>query len=764
MKKIITNLKKMGLGIFALGLFASHANAITYTATQSGNWSSALTWGGAGSPGNNIGAVDNVVIPVGITVTLDMDVTVNSLPAYINVAGSLTSTSNSLTVTQGALQGTGVMNMSYVEIGSLGSMTFSGTMTTERFVNAGSSITISGGIIINDSLILSSGSIAFSAGSTLTMNSNTSIKVNAGSMSVSGGVLSATNTYDVIYIGSSKTSGIETSISAGLHNVWVNLTDSTQILTMGSDIIVAGTMYNTMGKVAIGAHTLKLMSDFISTINGKIQGGTTSRLMFELSTTTTTSVTLIPGSQFQYLEINLATSPSLNFSGSFSVDTIYMKNGSAGFANSSALTMASNGVFIWENGSFSLGTGSFVGTNSYSVIYNGSNKVSAYETTGSGLHNVMVDMTSNINSVSINSNLTIPGILDLNKGSFNLNSHKLYLTGSFSSTTNGTFQGNTSSSVFINNTTATFGDTLNFATGVAQLDSLSINTMVSTWVWLGTSLNINNLIFKSGKLMLTSGDLTIYSPGVITGYDSTKYVGTNGSGSLAMMVNVAAPYVKFPVGTNLDYSPASLQIMAGTAGMMHVNAQNGMWTNGTTGTDLSLTQSVVNRTWNIQATQTGTLNVNLQAEWKASEEVHSFDRTHCFITHYNGIAWDATTISAAALATGSYYQMTRSNLTSFGPFAVVDQNATTGINKVADNNMILELYPNPTSGFAIIDLKNADARYVEVYNEIGSKVYSTEVTNKNTAYKIDISNLPTGVYYVKVATTTNPIIKKLIKS
>jgi len=108
--------------------------------------------------------------------------------------------------------------------------------------------------------------------------------------------------------------------------------------------------------------------------------------------------------------------------------------------------------------------------------------------------------------------------------------------------------------------------------------------------------------------------------------------------------------------------------------------------------------------------------------------------------------------------------MTRSNLTSFGPFAVVDQNATTGINKVADNNMLLELYPNPTSGFATIDLKNADARYLEVYNEIGSKVYSTEVINKNTAYKIDISHLPAGVYYIKVATTTNSIIKKLIKS
>src|ERR1700751_3693477 len=105
MKKIITNFKKMSVGVFALVLFTSNAKAITYTATQSGNWSSALTWGGTGSPGSTVGTVDNVVIPAGISVTLDMDVTVNSLVSYINVAGSLTSATNSLTITQGAIQG-----------------------------------------------------------------------------------------------------------------------------------------------------------------------------------------------------------------------------------------------------------------------------------------------------------------------------------------------------------------------------------------------------------------------------------------------------------------------------------------------------------------------------------------------------------------------------------------------------------------------------------------------------------------------------------
>jgi hypothetical protein len=69
MKKIFTEFKRMSLGIFASVLITSSVNATTYTATISGNWSSALTWGGAGSPGSTIGTLDNVIIPLGSNVT-----------------------------------------------------------------------------------------------------------------------------------------------------------------------------------------------------------------------------------------------------------------------------------------------------------------------------------------------------------------------------------------------------------------------------------------------------------------------------------------------------------------------------------------------------------------------------------------------------------------------------------------------------------------------------------------------------------------------
>jgi hypothetical protein len=765
MKKIITNLKKLSLGICASVLFISGANATTYTATQSGNWSSALTWGGSGSPGNSIGGIDNVIIPSGINVSLDMDVTVSSLISSLSVSGSLTSTTNSLTISQGSITGTGTMNMYYVEIDNLGTMSFTGTMTSKCFVNSGASITLGGGMIINDTLILNSGSITFNTGSTLTMNANSNIKISSGSMSLSGGALAATGNYAVIYVGGSKTSGIETGISTGAHDIWINMTDSSQVLTLGSSMTVNGTIHNSLGKLAIGANTLSIMGDYMATSNGKIQGSSSSRLMLGSTNAISSTFTFSSGSTFQWIQVNLGASVNANFSGSFSVDTIHMKNGTSTFINASNLTMSTGGVFIWENGTFTLGSGMFTGTNSYSVIYKGGNKTSSFEVKGSGLNNVMVDMSSTSNVVTINNNLIVKGIMNMNNGSLNLNSHNLYLNGMYSSTLNGTIQGNVNSSIKINNTSASFGDTLSFMAAQSNLDSLTINTMASTWVWLGSDLTVQNLNMMSGSIMLTTGDLTVNSTGSIIGYDSSKYIGTSAAGSLVMNVNTSSPYVLFPIGTNSSYSPASLQLTSGTSGMFHVNVQNGMWSNGNSGTNMALTQSVVNRTWYIQEpTQTGALNANLQVQWNASEEMNSFDRTHAFVSHYTNSAWDNTSVGAASSVSGSFYQMTRTNLTSFSPFAVVDKNATTGIEKTTGTNSItLSIYPNPTTNVVTIDFKNTDAKSLELYDEIGNKVYSNENLDKNALSKIDMSYLPSGTYYVKVSTTADPIFKKLIK-
>ncbi|MDB2499859.1 G8 domain-containing protein, partial [bacterium] len=66
--------------LFILGVASS--TAFGATATQSGNWSNSDTWGGSPPSGNE----EDVVIPMGITVTLDTSDEVGEL----RVMGKLT--------------------------------------------------------------------------------------------------------------------------------------------------------------------------------------------------------------------------------------------------------------------------------------------------------------------------------------------------------------------------------------------------------------------------------------------------------------------------------------------------------------------------------------------------------------------------------------------------------------------------------------------------------------------------------------------------
>src|SRR5665647_3207830 len=81
-------LQKATILTITLLLGVSYASmAATFTATTTGNWSSATTWGGTG-PSFNITGVDNVIIPLGVTVTLDANLTIDNAAASLSVGGA----------------------------------------------------------------------------------------------------------------------------------------------------------------------------------------------------------------------------------------------------------------------------------------------------------------------------------------------------------------------------------------------------------------------------------------------------------------------------------------------------------------------------------------------------------------------------------------------------------------------------------------------------------------------------------------------------
>mgnify|MGYP006292950017 CR=1 FL=1 len=73
-----------------------------------------------------------------------------------------------------------------------------------------------------------------------------------------------------------------------------------------------------------------------------------------------------------------------------------------------------------------------------------------------------------------------------------------------------------------------------------------------------------------------------------------------------------------------------------------------------------------------------------------------------------------------------------------------------------NENYSYRIYPNPTT--SIFSVKTVDIEKIEIINDFGQIVLET---NKGT--NIDVGDLPDGIYFIKVTTNANSIVKKLVK-
>ena len=72
----------------------------------------------------------------------------------------------------------------------------------------------------------------------------------------------------------------------------------------------------------------------------------------------------------------------------------------------------------------------------------------------------------------------------------------------------------------------------------------------------------------------------------------------------------------------------------------------------------------------------------------------------------------------------------------------------------------ISVYPNPTNNIINLDVSNAvTVKSIELYNVIGKQVIKA-----NNTSTLDLSNLESGVYMLKVATDLGSITKKIIRS
>ncbi len=267
-------------------------------------------------------------------------------------------------------------------------------------------------------------------------------------------------------------------------------------------------------------------------------------------------------------------------------------------------------------------------------------------------------------------NLNLAGNFTLTAGTFDVSTYDISVAGNWTFTA-GTFNSN-SRTVTFNGSSAqqitgasasTFYNlTLNNSNGLTLSPSAGIKTTVK-----------NTLTLTSGKITLSNYDLNIGATGIsgsISGASSSNYIICNGTGVLRQY-NIGTGQrttVLFPLGINsASYTPVTLNVVgATTTDNFSVLLSRYVLYSGTSG--LAYTSYVVDRTWNVTEGTTGGSNVTLTLQWNGSDELTSFSRSNCYISHYSS-SWSAT--SAGSSASGSNpYTITSGTVTSFSPFAI----------------------------------------------------------------------------------------------
>lgn len=132
----------------------------------------------------------------------------------------------------------------------------------------------------------------------------------------------------------------------------------------------------------------------------------------------------------------------------------------------------------------------------------------------------------------------------------------------------------------------------------------------------------------------------------------------------------------------------------------------------------------------------------------SSSVIARFD-FHTDNTIGNGVANVRFDDSAAPLADGATF-----NLYAFSQ--------STGIDELQNESPLL-LYPNPAANqFTIYNLQFT-IKELEIFNSLGEKVLQSKISNLKSQISLDVSQLLSGIYFVKVQAGKDEWIGKFVK-
>ena len=140
-------------------------------------------------------------------------------------------------------------------------------------------------------------------------------------------------------------------------------------------------------------------------------------------------------------------------------------------------------------------------------------------------------------------------------------------------------------------------------------------------------------------------------------------------------------------------------------------------------------------------------------------------KTVWLLDEAQGDQWNSHTIDFSAYA-GQTIQIRMDSTTGLGErsdVAIDNIIFETAILSVHD--LLLEsisVYPNPATDFVQIVSPQATVKYVEVFDITGKSISKTQFS-ENSDTKIDLAQLSTNIYFLKITTNKGKVIKRVVK-
>ncbi len=146
-----------------------------------------------------------------------------------------------------------------------------------------------------------------------------------------------------------------------------------------------------------------------------------------------------------------------------------------------------------------------------------------------------------------------------------------------------------------------------------------------------------------------------------------------------------------------------------------------------------------------------------------------FTNTSTNATSYSWNFGDANTSTDTdpthTYASNGTYSITLIAISDCSSDTIIQNVLITGIEETSNNN-IISCYPNPTNGLFYINIDCSKIENVEIIieNVIGSIVYSEKIGTILGIYnkQFDFSDFSKGIYYLKINSTTQNFVKKIV--